>query len=257
MKIVVAVKVLNDDKDIVVLPDRSLDYSMAHQVVSSYDLNAIEAAAQLMETCDNASLVAISASSAKADDPKVKKSILSRGPEELFLVADDALTTADSFSTAQVLKKILDEQVKDFDLIICGDGSADMYAGQVDVQLATALGIPVINAVTSLKAENGKIIAERTLDSEIEVVEIEMPAIVSVDPEIALPRIAGMREILAAGKKPATVNNAAALGAEIDQKLTIEAIQAPEAAPRKNEIYDMSNDGDLDAFTTAVAKLLR
>ena len=47
MKIVVAVKVVADDQDIFVAGDRTLDYSKAHQVISSYDKNAIEAAAQL------------------------------------------------------------------------------------------------------------------------------------------------------------------------------------------------------------------
>lgn len=42
MKIVVAVKVVADDQDIFVAGDRTLDYSKAHQVISSYDKNAIE-----------------------------------------------------------------------------------------------------------------------------------------------------------------------------------------------------------------------
>ena len=46
MKIVVAFKVVPDDQDIQVSADGSLDFSKAHQVVSTYDLNAMEAAAQ-------------------------------------------------------------------------------------------------------------------------------------------------------------------------------------------------------------------
>lgn len=52
MKIVVAVKVVADDQDIFVAGDRTLDYSKAHQVISSYDKNAIEAAAQLAAAND-------------------------------------------------------------------------------------------------------------------------------------------------------------------------------------------------------------
>ena len=47
MNIIVPIKVLADDQDIVVAADRSLDDSKAHRIVSTYDLNAIEAAAQL------------------------------------------------------------------------------------------------------------------------------------------------------------------------------------------------------------------
>lgn len=255
MKIVAAIKVLPDDEDIFVASDRSLDYSKAHQTISTYDLNAIEAAAQLA-AATGGNLVAISASNAKANDSKVKKSILSRGPEELFMVADDELANADSRATAQVLKKEL-EKVGDYDLIVCGDGSADMYAGQVDVQLAAALDLPIVNAVTSLKVEGDTLIAERTLDTEVEEVEVPLPAVISVSPEVAEPRIAGMKDILAAGKKPATIESLADAGATVEDVVEISEIKAPEMAPRRCEIFDLSTDGDLDKFVDAVAQAIR
>ena len=42
MNIIVPIKVLADDQDIVVAADRSLDDSKAHRIVSTYDLNALE-----------------------------------------------------------------------------------------------------------------------------------------------------------------------------------------------------------------------
>ena len=112
MKIVVAVKVVADDQDIFVAGDRSLDYSKAHQIISAYDKNAIEAAAQLAAANDG-QVVVISAATTKATDAKLKKDILSRGVDELFMVADDSLETADSYATAQVLKGIIDEKCSD------------------------------------------------------------------------------------------------------------------------------------------------
>ncbi|MFQ7970188.1 MAG: electron transfer flavoprotein, partial [Eggerthella lenta] len=153
MNIAVAVKVVPDDQDIAVAADRTLDYSKAHQVVSEYDLNAIEAATLLAEKA-GATLYAVSASNAKADDLKVKKSILSRGPAELRMIADDAFAFADARVTARALATLV-RGIGEVDLVVCGDGSADMYAGQVDVQLAAELGMPVINAVTSVKLEDG------------------------------------------------------------------------------------------------------
>ena len=47
MNIVVCCKVVPDDQDIQVAADGTLDYSKAKPIVSAYDLNAIEAAAQL------------------------------------------------------------------------------------------------------------------------------------------------------------------------------------------------------------------
>ena len=250
MKIVVAVKVVADDQDIFVADDRTLDYSKAHQVISSYDKNAIEAAAQLAAAKDG-TVTVISAATSKATDAKLKKDILSRGVDELIMVTDDALATADSFATAQVLKGIVEEKVSDYDLIITGDGSADFYAGQVNVQLAAALGVPTINEVTSITAEGDKVVVERTLEEEVEEIEVPFPAVVAVSPSIGEPRIPGMREILAAGKKPSTVDE---LAGGVDAKIEIEEIKAPELAPRKQQIFE---EGDIDAFAAAVAEALK
>lgn len=250
MKIVVAVKVVADDQDIFVAGDRTLDYSKAHQIISLYDKNAIEAAAQLAAANDG-TVTVISAATTKATDAKLKKDILSRGVDELFMVTDDALETADSYATAQVLKSIIDDKCSDYDLIITGDGSADFYAGQVNVQLAAALGVPAINEVTSITAEGDKVVVERTLEEEVEEIEVPLPAVVAVSPAIGEPRIPGMREILAAGKKPSTVDE---LGGGLDSKVEIEEIKAPEPAPRKQQIFE---EGDIDAFAAAVAEALK
>lgn len=255
MNIVVAVKVVPDDQDIVVAADRSLDYSKAHQIVSEYDLNAIEAAAQLAEA-SNATLYAVSASNAKADDLKVKKSILSRGPAELRMIADDAFAFADARTTARALASLV-KNIGEVDLVVCGDGSADMYAGQVDVQLAAELDLPAINAVTSIKLEDGTAVVERTLPDVVEEIEVPLPAVVAVTPECAFPRIAGMREILAAGKKPMNVTSAADTDASVAPTVETTSIVAPELAERKRQMFDMKNDGDFDAFAQAVAAAVR
>ena len=150
MKIVVAVKVVPDDQDIFVSPDRSLDYSKAKPKISEYDKNALEAAAQFAAANDGSQVIAISAVPAKNDDTKAKQNILALGVDELFMATDDALETADSYATAQVLKNIVETKVPDYDVIICGDGSADLYAGQVNIlaakkkpQTVEAAAVPV------------------------------------------------------------------------------------------------------------------
>lgn len=60
-----------------------------------------------------------------------------------------------------------------------------------------------------------------------------------------------MREILAAGKKPSTVED---LAGALDTKVEIEEIKAPELAPRKQQIFE---EGDIDAFAAAVAEALK
>ena len=216
MNIIVPIKVLADDQDIVVAADRSLDDSKAHRIVSTYDLNALEAAAQLAAAHDGSKVVAVSVADAKADDSKLKKGILARGVDELAMVADDACADLDAHATAAMLAKLVGAQ-GGFDLVVCGDGSADNYAQQVDVQLAAKLGLPVVNGATKIEAQGSSLIVERTLEDVVETVEVPLPAVVSVSPDIALPRIPGMKDILAAGKKPMNVAGAeAAVDGAID-----------------------------------------
>ncbi len=256
MNILVLFKVVYDDQDIIVKPDGELDFSRAHQVISMYDLNAIEAAALLKEQVEGSTLRALSVGAKAIDDSKLKKSVLARGVDELLMVADDALEGYDTNQTAHALSKLV-AKAGDWDLIVCGDGSSDVYAQQVDVQLAALLGVPMVNAATAMAVDGGALIVDRLLEEVTEKVKVSLPAVVSVMPDIALPRICGMKDILAAGKKPAEV--LLAEGASIQEEATVLTLQAKatEQVDRACEVYDASNADELDKFVSAALETLR
>lgn len=248
MKIVVPCKVVADDQDIVAASDGSLDMSKAKLVISTYDLNAIECAAQLAAANEGSSVKAVSVGSAKIGaDSKLKKNILARGVDELFMTADDACADLDAFATAAELKKLV-EKAGGFDLIVCGDGSADLYAKQTGVQLAAALDVPYLPEVIVVEAAGDKVVCKRQLATEVETVEVPLPAVIAVSPDVALPRIAGMKDILAAGKKPQTVEAADAPAAAVVETV---AVKAPEQADRKCQTFE-----DVDEFIAAVKAAL-
>lgn len=251
MRIAVCCKIVPDDQDIQVAADRTLDYSKARSVVSTYDLNALEAAAELAAHHEGSTVIAVSAGTSAADDSKTKKNILSRGVDELYLVADDALGNADARTTANVLVGLV--QQAGCDLVLCGDGSADVFAKQVDVHVAECWGVPVVNGAVRIEASEGGLLVERMLEDEIETVEVSLPAVVSVVPDIALPRIPGMKDILAAGKKPVQVlplGEVPAASIEVLEEL------APPEADRKHEVHDAGEDGAVAAFTAALKAAL-
>ena len=252
MNIVAAFKVVPDDQDIQVSADGTLDYSKAKNTVSAYDLNAIEAAAQLAAANEGSNVVAVTVGGADIDDSKLKKNVLARGVDELYMTADDACKGLDARATAVALAELV-SKVGAFDVILCGDGSADNYAQQVDVQLAAKLGLPVVTAATKITAKDGALEVERTLEDVVEVVEVPLPAVVSVAPDIALPRIPGMKDILAAGKKPMGV--AGADGA-YESALEVLSCKAPEQAERKLEVMDASEDGAIEKFAAALKAAL-
>lgn len=249
MNIIVSCKVVPDDQDIQVAADGALDISKAHQIVSAYDLNAIEEAVQL---ADGGSVVAVTVGPVAIDDSKLKKNILARGVDELYMLADDACADLDSHATAEALAELVNK-IGEYDLILCGDGSADNYAQQVDAQLAARLRMPIVNGVTKITSGSGAITVERTLEDVIETVEVPLPAVVSVSPDIALPRIPGMKDILAAGKKPINVFSASG---SYDNAVEVLHCKAPETANRKLEILDAATDGAIEKFAAAIKAAL-
>ena len=200
-------------------------------------------------------MVAVSVGPARIDDTKTRKNILSRGAESLHILADDALELADSRVTGKALAAII-KKIGDIDLVVCGDGSADLYAQQVDVQIAEALGLPNVNAVVSMKVEDGALVADRILETEKETARVSLPAVIAVSPDIALPRIAGMKDILAAGKKPVTSYSLDDLGGLAEASVETVDIQAPKPTDRKKVLFDGSNDECIDDFVKALKESL-
>ena len=139
MNIVVCYKIVPDEQDAVVQADRTLSFERAALKIGDYDLNAVEAGAQLA-SASGASLVSLTAGGDPVEDSKLKKAILARGPHENVAVKDASLPEAGSAVTARVLAAAV-KQLDDVSLVLCGEGSADRYAQQVGVQLGELLGV--------------------------------------------------------------------------------------------------------------------
>lgn len=252
MKIIAAFKIVPDDQDISVKPDRSLDYSKAKPTVSTYDLNAIEFATQMQD----AHVSGLSVGSASIDDSKVRKNALARGLEELNIVADDALADADAYVTASALAGAA-RTLGDFDVMVFGDGSADNYAQQVGAQTAGLLGMPSVSGVVEATADGDALIVKRKTESVIETLRVPTPCVLSIDPEAALPRICTMKEILAAGKKPVNAISLADAGGKANPVVEVQEILAPKPAERKLVVLDSSDESAVGTFASALSQALQ
>lgn len=200
MRILVCYKIVPDEQDIGVNPDRTLSFDRAELKIGQYDLNAVEAGIQLVEAAGG-SLSALTAGGPEVENSKMKKNILSRGPEKNYTVNDAALAHADSFATAKALAAAA-QKIGEWDLILCGEGSSDLYAQQVGIELGELLGVTSLNAVSSVRADGDKLAVERTLEDEVETLTVTLPAVLSVTADINVTRVPSMKEILGAGKKP-------------------------------------------------------
>lgn len=243
MNILIACKIVPDDQDIRRGPDGSLDFSKAHMVVSSYDKNAIEAATMI---ADGGSVKAITVGGAKCDDSKTKKDILARGVDELYQMAVDATEGLDAFATAAQLAALA-EAAGDYDVIVVGGGSADLYAQQVGVQLAARLDIPYVSAVIAAAPVSTGLSVKRQLEHEIELVDVPTPCVLAVTPDFAEARVCSMKDILGAGKKP--MNTAEPVS--VSQVTEEVCVKAPEPLNRQCNIFST-----VDEFAAAVKAAL-
>ncbi|MBU4214863.1 MAG: electron transfer flavoprotein [Actinobacteria bacterium] len=198
MRIVACIKAVPQEQDIAVAPDRSLDLSRAGWKVGAYDLNAVEAGRRIVEKVGG-ELIGLSVGGDALSGTKLRKDVLSRGLDSLVVVAGDP--SADSFQTASALAAALDG-LGEVDLVLLGAGSADRYSQQVGNQLGALLGRPTLNQVDDLAVEGDHLRVRRLLEDAVQVIDVPLPAVLSVTSGLNSPRIAGMKDILAAGKKP-------------------------------------------------------
>ncbi len=204
MKILVGCKLVPEDQDIVVQNDGTLDTSKAAPKISQFDLNAIQTAVDIKKENANATITALSVGGKKLENVKVRKDMLSRGLDELVVVTNEKYENILPHQTSKILSEVAKEQ--GFDLIICGDGSGDLYAQQTGIKLGALLDVPTVNGISEIVSiDENKIIAKRALENEVEVLEVPLPAVICVSADINEPSIPGMKAILAAGKKPVNV----------------------------------------------------
>jgi electron transfer flavoprotein beta subunit len=179
-------------------------------VISPFDGQAIEAALRLKDKA-GAKVSVISLGVGLVRD--VVKKPLSMGADELFLLEDPAYDGGDSYSTAYTLALAI-KKIGQFDLIICGRQAADWDAGQVGSGIAEILGIPSVTVAKKIEVNGAVAKVERVTADGTEVVEVALPALITVSNELGEPRFATMKGIMAAAKKQPVVWKPADIGAD-------------------------------------------
>lgn len=182
-------------------------------VISPFDEQAVEAALRIKDA-KGAKITVISMGKDPVMD--VVKKPLSMGADELILLRDEALEGGDSFATAYTLSTAI-KKIGQFDLIFCGRQAADWDAGQVGSGIAELLGIPSITLAKKVEVVDGKVRVERVFPDGYEVVEVPMPALITVSNELGEPRYATLKGIMAAAKKKPTVWTAKDIEADVSK----------------------------------------
>jgi len=182
-------------------------------VVDPYGEYAVEAALRIKDA-QGGNVTAISLGNNFLRD--VIKKPLSMGADELILLEDEAFTEGDSWSTAYALAMAI-KKIGNYDLILCGREASDWNAGQVGSGLAEILGLPSVTIAKKVDITDGKAKVERVITDGHEVVEVSLPALITISNELGEPRYPTIKGIMAAKKKEPTIWKPADIGVDPSQ----------------------------------------
>lgn len=97
----------------------------------------------------------------------------------------------------------------EFDALFFGKKGVDDDNQQVGQMVAELLGIPCVTQIARVDILNGKAVAHREVEGGTLVVETTLPAAFTGEKDLAIPRYASLRELVAARKKPITMKEPA------------------------------------------------
>ena len=182
-------------------------------VISPFDEQAVEAALRIKDV-QGGKITILSLGTNLLRE--VVKRPLAMGADELILLEDDAFADSDSWSTAYALAMAI-KKVGEYDLIFCGRQAADWDAGQVGSGIAEILGLPSITVAQKIDITDGKAKVERVTADGYEVIEVSLPALITVSNELGEPRYPKITGIMAAKKKEPIIWKSADIGVDVSQ----------------------------------------
>ena len=198
MEILVLVKQVPDVALNIKVKDGDVVEEGLSYVISSWDETALEAALQITEDVGG-EVTLLTVGPEKASESLRKG--LAMGAHKAIHVKYEHTKDTDSFAYAKILQKVISG--RNFDLILTGRQSQDTDAGLTAPMLAEFLDLPqVTNIIRFSDVSDQKITLYRKGDSATEVLEMCLPGLVTVNDSLNEPRLASMRGIMMAKKKP-------------------------------------------------------
>ena len=214
MNIVVCIKQVPDAKNVRLDPTtNTLSREGVESIMNPFDRHALEEGVSLKEKVGG-KVTVLSMGPPQAEE--VLREAIACGADEGVLVSDRAFAGADTWATSYTLAKAV-ETVGEADLILCGKQAIDGDTAQVGPGLASRLNLPYITCVQKTRdISESAIQVERMMDDGYDVVQLPLPALLTVVKDINEPRVPSLKGKMKAKKAKIKVLSAADIGAEED-----------------------------------------
>jgi electron transfer flavoprotein beta subunit len=255
MKVLVAVKEVvevADDFEIegTAIADRYREYDL-----NEWDDYAVEAAVQLKEADIADEVVSVTIGPERAEE--TIRMALAKGVDRAVRIWDEALadqSLLDVAAKTRLREAVVEEEAPD--LVLTGVQAGDDAGGATGVSLAHAVGFGWAAVVTDLSLDGDVAHVRRELEGGVEeLVDIELPAVFTIQTGINEPRYASLRGIRQAQSKEIAHQSLADLGlgaGDIESAIVLTNMYEPEAESETRYL-----EGGAGEQAAALAEVLR
>ena len=164
--------------------------------INPFDEIAVEEALRIRDAgkADEVIVVSIGPSGAQQQ----LRTALAMGAERAILIETD--NEVQPLSAARALMKLIDQEEPG--LVLLGKQAIDDDANQTGQMLAALWGRPQATSLSTLDLNDTTVTAVREVDAGLETIEVELPAVCTVDLRLNEPRFVKMPDIMKAKRKP-------------------------------------------------------
>ncbi|MCD6083476.1 electron transfer flavoprotein subunit beta/FixA family protein [Candidatus Aerophobetes bacterium] len=205
MHIIVCIKQVPDTEELSKVRINSRTNTLVREgiksIINPFDENAIEEALRIKER-HGGKVTVLSMGPPQAEE--ALRRALAMGADKAILLSDRSFAGSDTLATSYTLAMGI-RKIGEFDLVLLGKQAIDGDTAQVGPGLAEWLNLPQITYVRRIELSSSKIKAERSLEDSFEIVETNLPALLTVTKEINTPRYPSLRGLLKAKKEKITV----------------------------------------------------
>jgi electron transfer flavoprotein beta subunit len=238
MKVLVAVKrVVDYNVKIRVKADNTgVETANVKMAMNPFDEIAVEEGLRLKEAGTADELVVVSLGVQQCQE--TIRTALAMGADRGILVeTDDELQP---LAVAKLLSEVVGREAPD--LVIVGKQAIDDDSNQTGQMLAALLGWPQGTFASKMTPGDGVIEVVREIDGGLETVALKMPAVITTDLRLNVPRYASLPNIMKAKKKTIDVVAPAELGVDIKPRMVTLKVEEP---PRRQAGVKVADAAEL------------
>ncbi|MES9815534.1 MAG: electron transfer flavoprotein subunit beta/FixA family protein [Candidatus Thiodiazotropha sp.] len=236
MKVLVAVKRVIDAnvKPRLKADGGGVELANAKMAMNPFDEIAVEEAVRLKESGKVSEVVVVSMGQAKCQET-IRVALAMGGDRGIHVQTEAELQP---LAVAKLLKELV--EVERPDLVVTGKQAIDDDSNQTGQMLAALLDWPQGTFASKVELAEREVTVTREIDGGLEILALDLPALVTTDLRLNEPRYVKLPNIMKAKKKPLEVKRPEDLGVDISSGLSTLKVEEPPVRAAGVKVADVA-----------------